>query len=183
MGIPETFSSQAAYFERLQFLRKLGTLGEQQGFWDDLRLHHRYGTLEVRICDATPSLRHVWLISSLLQCEVIRLLSAAKKPTPNVALPRFILEENKWRVRRWGLAATLIDSESGAVITLLDYYQRWLQDLTPIAIELGILERLRHEMQFLFEQGTAADRSLAVWRDSHSMPEVISNLIQSTDKN
>ena len=51
MGIPEAWPDEKVYFYHIEKLRHVGTLEPNQGMWDDLRLHHRYGTLEVRICD------------------------------------------------------------------------------------------------------------------------------------
>ena len=38
--------------------------------WWDVRPHHNFGTVEVRICDMPPTLRHVLGLTALVQCLV-----------------------------------------------------------------------------------------------------------------
>lgn len=182
MGTPEIWNSQSDYEAHIHLLRKVGTLQEKHGMWEDLRLHHLYGTLEVRICDATPSLSHIWLICALLQCEAHTLVSEyhqGKLPKP---LARAFLEENKWRVRRRGLAARLIDWNRETPIDLQSCFELWLQRLRPAATQLGLLERLRTELGKLFTDGTSADIQRRIFAQRQNYHDLVTHLVAATEE-
>ena len=182
MGTPDIWESEAAYFDHIQLLRKVGTLEAQHGMWEDLRLHHRYHTLEVRICDATPSLEHIWLITALLQCEVATLVQDYQRGRLPKPLSRACLEENKWRVRRRGLAATLIDWHSETPVNLPDYFDHWIVRLTPVAEDLGLLKGLREKCQALFMQGASADIQRGIFQRSENYQTIVQHLIHETEE-
>lgn len=181
MGTPDIWNSVEDYQKHIQILRKMGTLGPDHGMWEDLRLHHVYGTLEVRICDATASLEHLWLITALLHCEVHTLVAnyyQNKLPTP---LSRAHLEENKWRVRRRGLSASLIDWHTEEQVTLQQYFQNWLVRLTQAAQELGIEKRLFEKVDQLFLTGVSADIQRGIFQKKNSYQEVVDHLVKETE--
>ncbi len=182
MGTPDIWRSEEEYFKHIELLRKVGTLEEQHGMWEDLRLHHRYHTLEVRICDATPSLEHIWLITALLQCEAATLVQDYQRGRLTKPLSRACLEENKWRVRRHGLAAALIDWNSEKPISLHDYFDQWLVRLTPVARELGLFERMREKIQALFIQGVSADIQRGIFKRSENYQTLVQHLIYETEE-
>lgn len=182
MGTPDIWRSEEEYFKHIELLRKVGTLEEQHGMWEDLRLHHRYHTLEVRICDATPSLEHIWLITALLQCEAATLVQDYQRGRLTKPLSRACLEENKWRVRRHGLAAALIDWNSEKPISLHDYFEQWLVRLTPVAQELGLFERMREKIQALFIQGVSADIQRGIFKRSENYQTLVQHLIYETEE-
>ncbi len=181
MGTPDIWQSEEAYFEHIQVLRKVGTLEAQHGMWEDLRLHHVYGTLEVRICDATASLEHIWLICALLQCECHTLVEEYYKDCLPRPLSRACLEENKWRIRRRGLAAQLVDWELGAPISLRHYFDRWLERLRPAAEELGLYARLVLQVKTLFEEGVSADIQRGIFKQKKNYHALVEHLIQATE--
>lgn len=181
MGTPDIWRSEEEYFKHIDLLRKVGTLEAQHGMWEDLRLHHHYHTLEVRICDATPSLEHIWLITALLQCEVATLVQDYQRgrlPTP---LSRACLEENKWRVRRRGLGATLIDWNTETSISLSDYFDQWLSRLSPIAKQLDLYEGMQQKLAALFIQGASADIQRGIFKRSENYQTLVQHLIHETE--
>lgn len=182
MGTPDIWQSEEAYFEHIQLLRKVGTLEAQHGMWEDLRLHHLYRTLEVRICDATPSLEHVWLITALLQCEVATLVQDYQRGRLPKPLSRACLEENKWRVRRRGLAASIIDWNNETSVNLQDYFELWLARLSPAAEALGLLSKLHEKIDALFLFGASADRQRSIFKRSASYQTLVQHLIHETEE-
>jgi carboxylate-amine ligase len=181
MGTPDIWKSVEDYEKHIEVLRKVGTLEAQHGMWEDMRVHHIYGTLEVRICDATPSLEHIWLITALLQCEVhtlVREYFEGRLPKP---LSRACLEENKWRVRRRGLAASLVDWSSESEVTVQEFFMQWLRRLQPAAQELEYAARLELQINRLFSQGSSAEIQRGIFKKSNSYKEVVNYLIDATD--
>ncbi len=158
MGIPDVWSDEESYFGHIDRLRRLGSLEADQGMWDDLRLHHRYRTLEVRICDAVHSLDRIWLIVALLQCEVATLCDEAARGQLSEPEPRVWIEENKWRARRHGLNADFIDWRRSESLPLRTRFERWLERLLPAAMKLDLWPRLELALVAAFSEGTGADQ-------------------------
>ena len=181
MGTPDIWASEEEYFKHIEVLRKVGTLEAQHGMWEDLRLHHRYHTLEVRICDATPSLEHIWLITALLQCEVASLVRDSRQGSLPRPQSRACLEENKWRVRRRGLAAEIIDWESETPIALHDYFDQWLVRLAPVAHELGLYRAMDEKLRALFLHGASSDIQRGIFQRSANYQSVVQHLIRETE--
>ena len=115
---PRRWPDEASYEAHLDRLRAVGSLRAGEGLWEDLRLHHVYGTLEVRICDATPSIDRIWLIVALLQAEVATLEDEVRRGCAPEPVARALLEDNKFRVCRHGMDAELVDWHTGAVTPL-----------------------------------------------------------------
>ncbi|MBR7801352.1 carboxylate-amine ligase [Undibacterium fentianense] len=182
MGTPDIWQSEEEYFGHIQLLRKVGTLEAQHGMWEDLRLHHRYHTLEVRICDATPSLDHIWLITALLQCEVACLVQDYQNGSLPKPLSRACLEENKWRVRRRGLAACLIDWGSEESVSLVDYFTHWLARIEKVARQLQLFESIQEKVQALFLQGASADIQRGIFQRSENYQTLVKHLIHATEE-
>jgi carboxylate-amine ligase len=180
MGVPEIWPDERTYFDHIELLRRLGSIEPDQGMWDDLRLHHRYGTLEVRICDAVHSLDRVWLIVALLQCEVMTLLAEAAAGTLPPPEPRSWIEENKWRVRRHGLEASLVDWRRNEAVPTAVRYERWLSRILPAAVKLGIWPRIELAMDAALSSGTGADQQRMWWNESRSFESVVNSLVAAT---
>lgn len=181
MGIPEVWPNEEAYWAHVHRLRRVGSIEPDQGLWEDLRLHHRYGTLEVRVCDATPSLDRVWLIVALLQAEVTTLEAELAQGRPLHPVPRSLLEDSKWRARRRGLAATVVDWATEREQPVRQRLAHWLARVHPAAQRLGFATRLAHAMEAALAEGSSADQQRGWWRDSGgSFAAVIDALVAQT---
>jgi carboxylate-amine ligase len=180
MGIPEAWADEKAYFGQIERLRRLGSLEPDQGMWDDLRLHHRYGTLEVRICDMVTSLDRVWLIVALLQCEVMTLAEEAAGGGLPAPEPRMWIEENKWRARRHGMDAALVDWAREEAVPTPVRYERWLARLLPAALKLGLWPRVELAVAAALSERTGADQQRAWQSASGSFESLVKTLADVT---
>lgn len=178
MGIPDAWPDEDTYFDHIERLRRLGSIMPRQGMWDDLRLHHIYGTLEVRICDAVSSLERIWLIAALLQCEAATLCEEAARghlPEPE---PRLWIEENKWRARRYGLGAALVDRRQDEAIPTPARYGRWLARICPAAKTLGLWPRIELAVADALAKGTEADQQRRWQSESCSFESLVKKLVE-----
>ncbi|MBS0273999.1 MAG: YbdK family carboxylate-amine ligase [Proteobacteria bacterium] len=180
MGIPDAWPDEKAYFDHIERLRRVGSILPYQGMWDDLRLHHRYGTLEVRICDAVASLDRIWLIVALLQCEAMVLAEEAAHGSLPEPEPRLWIEENKWRARRYGLNASLVDWRRDEAASIQARFDRWLARLFPVAKTLGLWPRLEVAVAAAFLKGTEADQQRRWRNEGGSFESLVRSLIAAS---
>jgi len=166
-GIPQPWEDESAYWGHLDRLRTAGCLGQNAGLWEDLRLHHVFGTLEVRICDAHHSLSRVGLIVALLQMEAAALCGQLRQELtrgPRLPeVPAALLEENKWRACRYGMAATLVDWRTSEQQSVAGLLTRWLERNHGLLEEWGVAEKMRQAVALALREGTGADEQRR-WR-------------------
>lgn len=157
MGTPDIWASEQAYTAHVQRLRQVGCLHEDQGLWQDLRLHHRYGTLEIRIMDTHPDLARIGLIATLLkwEAETLELEIRAGRQAP--AWPRACIDENKWRARRHGLQAAWIAWDHDEVRSTATHFERWWARIAGRAADASERDYWERQLADALGQGTYAD--------------------------
>ena len=165
MGTPDAWPSEAAYEAHVQRLRRTGCIRADQGLWQDLRLHHRYGTLEVRVMDTHPELARIGLIATLLKWEAETLEIELRHGRAGPPWDRAWIDENKWRARRYGLAARWIDWDREEVLDTDARFERWWSRLAPRAAHAAERQYWERELADALAQGSYADRMRQVAAD------------------
>ena len=137
-GIPADWGDWATYASFVDLLVRTNSIVEATQLWWSVRPHHRYGTVEVRICDAQSTAEESTAIAGL---AVACVAQAAMDYDDGVRIespPPRLVEENFWRAIRYGLDGRMIDIErleefpSGA---LPDRVMAWT---APARAALGI---------------------------------------------
>lgn len=144
MGTPDPWDSEQAYEAHVQRLRTVGCIHEGQGLWQDIRLHHKYGTLEVRVMDTHPELDRIGLIATLLAWEAQTIEHELRAGRARPVWSRACIDENKWRARRHGLDAEWIDWDRDEVCSTAAHFERWWSRIAfqaPNAAERAHWER------------------------------------------
>ncbi len=93
----------------LNHMVQTGFIKTIREIWWDVRPHHNFGTVEVRICDMPPTLRHVLCLTALVQCLVYDLSEEIDRGTYQYDCHPFMVRQNKWRACRYGMEANLVD--------------------------------------------------------------------------
>ncbi len=179
-GIPEVWPNETAYNHFQQRLVKTGCLEPGFMLWEDLRLHRKYGTLEVRICDANPSLWRTELIAALVQASAASYdlaLAAGEELQP---LARSLIEENKWRAGRHGLTGRVVDWQHDEEIVTRVAFNRWYERIAPAARLLGTLTLIEDGLTRALFQGTSADHQRLLRQRHGSLDAVLRALIAET---
>ncbi len=86
----------------LNHMVETGFIKTIREIWWDVRPHHNFGTVEVRICDMPPSLKHVLGLTALIQCLVYDLSQEIDRGTYQYDCHPFMIRQNKWRACRYG---------------------------------------------------------------------------------
>ncbi len=94
--------------------------------------------------------------------------------------PAALIEENKWRAVRFGLDGNLIDlgkQEELPARALIREMLDWF--IGDVVDELGSRKEVEYAYRIL-EQGTSADRQLAVYERTGDLQAVVDHLIAET---
>jgi carboxylate-amine ligase len=128
-GVPPALSSWEHY------AAALGRLADPAQWWWEVRPHPRYGTLEVRVPDAQPTLADAGAVVAVVHALAAWLAARYDAGEQLDAPARWVIEEDRWLAARHGATGPLRDRVHG----LLDA-------LEPVAERIGCaaeLERAR----------------------------------------
>ncbi len=174
-GTPPTFATWAQFEEHVHVLLASRSIESLKDLWWDVRPSPEYGTLEMRICDALPTLSETLAVVALAQAFIARCddMRRAGHAFPRPAT--WLMRENKWRVTRWGIDAELVVDERGTVRKLRDELQRMLVECEPYAERLGCLADLRR-VSSMMEAGCSYRRQREVYKHTRSYAAVMQSL-------
>lgn len=170
-GIPDSFDSIEAYDNYVKLLIKTNCIDNAKKIWWDLRVHPFFNTVEFRICDVPLTVDETITIAALFQAICARIYMLRSKNLNYIQYSRALLNENKWRASRYGVDGYLIDFGKEEEVNTRALIYELLDFLDPVLDHLGS----RHRIQFvhkILEQGTGADRQLAVFEEKKNLTAV-----------
>jgi carboxylate-amine ligase len=111
-GPPPAFDTVTDYDEAVRALATLGlATGERQVYWD-ARLSARFPTVEVRVCDAQPSVADTVAVAALVRGLAAAALAEEGAGQPRPKVSHLVVDGATWHAARWGLTADLVDPRS-----------------------------------------------------------------------
>ncbi len=178
-GLPPPLADWADFESFMSTLIESGCIRSIREVWWDIRPHPDFGTVEFRMCDATPTVRETIALAALAQTLVastIRQIDEGTLPAP----PReWTIRENRWLAARYGIDADLIveHPESGHPERrpVRELVAELLAELHPVASELGTLEQFA-DLQMLLETGSGAQRQRRVVEAGGTLEDVVQHL-------
>jgi carboxylate-amine ligase len=179
VGVPPRYESWADFESRVEFMVRAKAVEDYTFFWWDVRPHPKFGTVEVRVCDAQTRLEHTIALASLVQAMCKELVEHYDAGYELGTYPQEMLDENKWLAARYGLEGELVDLPQSSRIAAVDLAKRLVERLRPHARELNS-EREFEGIDDLIERGTGAQRQLAVWRANRDMPTLVRKIVEAT---
>jgi glutamate---cysteine ligase / carboxylate-amine ligase len=180
-GIPDAFESLSEYEDYLKLLVTTGCIDNAKKIWWDVRLHPFFDTIEFRICDAQSRVNDTIALAAIMQAIVVKL---HKLRTANVTFrmyPRRLIEENRWRASRYGIDGKMIDFGRKCETDERELLHEMLEFIGPELEELGSQRELAH-IERILNEGTGADRQLAVWEKTGDIKAVVDHLIAETEE-
>ena len=180
-GIPPQLKNWDAYEEFLSALINAGTIQSVKEVWWDIRPHPDFGTVELRMCDGICSLTETATVAAIAQCLVTWIDRRIDAGEDIDLLPDWVLRENKWRAARWGLDADLIVDRRGDTQPLRERLDLMIEQLAPIAAELGCLTELEYA-RVISERGASYQRQREVVADGGTLVDVVRSLLQVADQ-
>ncbi len=143
----------------------------------DVRPSPRFGTIETRICDGSPSLLEVTALAALTHCLVEHFSTMLDRGEPLPTVPQWFAQENKWRSARYGMDAIIITNAAGDEELVTDAVARLLTDLAPVAERLGCAAEL-DAVRVILRKGASYQRQRAVARrHAGELDAVVASLV------
>ncbi|TMJ95326.1 MAG: carboxylate-amine ligase [Actinobacteria bacterium] len=181
-GPPPRFRDYSDYAEVVGQLEKTGCIADYTHIWWDIRLHPRFGTIEVRVMDAVTRVEDAVAITAYIQALVKRYSELYDSGSEVPSFHRIVVSENKWLAARYGLEAPVMDLLTGRRnrVPVAQLIRRTLREIEPHARELGS-ERELEGIGDLLRRGNGADRQLRVWNANRDLAEVVAEIASATE--
>ncbi|VVN01170.1 Putative glutamate--cysteine ligase 2 [Pseudomonas fluorescens] len=189
MGIPEYFSDQQAYDSYVGLLMQTGAIKQAGDCWWGVRPAARYPTLELRMTDACPRVDDALCIASFFRLLVAYAIEHVQPGAEYSQNSRWILMENRWRAKRYGVEATFIIEGYDRAFTTEQWMFRAQQILGRTAHEMGVGDVFR-QLRRMLAEGSSAHRQLEVFQrtlnagddNQAALTAVVDHLLKETAK-
>lgn len=179
-GVPPAFDTWSGYEELVTTLVRANSIQDPSKIWWDLRPSHFYPTLEFRVCDMCTRVDEVVCVAALVQAIVGKLWRLRRDNLTFRVYSQPLLMDNKFRAARYGLDGNLVDLGKGVEVPTRDMIRDFITDFLGDTIdEMGI----RGEVELAFkilDEGTSADRQLAVFAGTGDLSKVVDHLAEET---
>ena len=174
-GPPPQFRDYEEFAAVVGELVACGCIEDYTRTWWDVRLHPRFGTVEVRVMDAVSRVEDAVALTAYVQALVAHYLA---DETPARRHP-VLTNENKWRAARYGLRATVIDLALGGPTPIIDLIERTLREIAGDARAIGC-DRELEGIRRILRDGNGADRQRAVYAATGDPREVVRDIADVT---
>jgi len=167
-GIPDRFEDEVEYDAFVRLLASCGALEDGSHLWWAIRPSARYPTLELRIADACTHMEDALALAAAFRCLVRAHLRDCSLGNVQSAISRRVVEENRWRAKRYGTEAEFIDESSRTARGFSESLDALLRLVEPEARSLGCEAEMAH-LRSIVRRGTSAHAQLAVYRSERSI--------------
>lgn len=171
-GLPPVMRNWSEYVWLVNHLIATGYIETIREIWWDVRPHHNFGTVEVRICDIPGNIEDTMALVALIHCLVKHLSDKIDEGTYLQDYHPMMVRQNKWRAARYGLDAKLVDTVTHEIKPVRQILREWAAKFRPLGEELGCapyLERLLH----VAESPGSSKKQLADLKETGEFPGVV----------
>ncbi len=176
-GLPTLMRNWSEYVWLVNHLVETGFIDTIREIWWDVRPHHNFGTVEVRVFDMPGNLEDSLTIAALVQCLVKALSDLIDEGAYQHDCHPMMVRQNKWRACRFGIEAELVDSFTYEVHPVRQIVENLVGRLRPTADELGCRNYLERVLEITARPSWAA-RQTQLLEETGSPQEVVRRLSQ-----
>lgn len=160
-GLPTLMRNWSEYVWLVNHMIDTGFINTIREIWWDVRPHHNFGTVEVRVCDMPGNLQDTLGIAALVQCLVKALSDEIEEGAYQHDCHPMMVAQNKWRAARFGVRADLVDNYTYEVLPVVAVVTRLVSKLRLVAAELGCEHHVEHCIR-MAENLSAAEKQLQI---------------------
>ena len=171
-GMPYQFQSWDEWVDFMRDQQTSGVINHTGSMHFDVRPAAKWGTVEVRISDATSNLRELAAVVALTHCLVVHYDRMLERGEELPSLQQWHVAENKWRGARYGMDALVITSRATDEDWVKHELQLLIDELTPIAADLDCVDEL-NLVREIIERGAGYERQRAIYQRTGDWKDVV----------
>jgi carboxylate-amine ligase len=176
-GLPTLMRNWSEYVWLVNHMIETGFINTVREIWWDVRPHHNFGTVEVRVCDMPGNLQDTLALGALVQCLVKALSDEIDNGTYQHDSHPMMVQQNKWRAARFGNQAKLVDTNTYLSATVEDTVGQLVKLLRRTAAELDCEKYLDHCVS-MAHSPSSAQRQIDLLTETNDPREVVCRLVQ-----
>jgi carboxylate-amine ligase len=180
-GPTEAFGSEQAYRDRVDRLVASGAALDAAMIYFDARLSATYPTVEIRVCDVTPTTDDALVIAALCRALVETLAAQWHSGEGAPPVPVSLRRAATWRAARYGLSGDLLNEQCDELLAAETMVQRLLSLVGPMLEVEGDLGRISTMVESLLVRGTGAALLRQARRRLGSLSEVVTAATRWTE--
>ena len=178
-GLPTLMRNWSEYVWLVNHMMETGFINTIREIWWDVRPHHNFGTVEVRVCDMPGNLNDVLAVTALVQCLVKALSDDIDQGAYQHDCHPMMVRQNKWRACRFGIHAELVDSFTYQVLSVAAIVKELVHNLQPIAEQLDCRPYLDQCLKMA--QGPSwAEQQATILQQTNDLSEVVAQLTEKS---
>ena len=174
-GLPPHLHDWAEFERFMEAMISAGSIATIREVWWDIRPHPNFGTIELRMCDAMPTLTEICALAAFSQSLVQYLDDLIDAGLQMPTSQEWMLRDNKWRAARFGLDADVVVNSAGQTRPIVELIADTLEQLEPTARALRCLGELQ-DVRAIMSARPSADRQRAVYRETGDLADVVALL-------
>ena len=171
-GMPYQFQSWDEWVGFMRDQQTSGVINHTGSMHFDVRPAAKWGTVEVRISDATSNLRELAAVVALTHCLVVHYDRMLERGEKLPSLQQWHVAENKWRGARYGMDALVITSRDTDEDWIKTELQLLIDELTPVAADLDCVDEL-NLVREIIERGAGYERQRAIYQRTGDWKDVV----------
>ena len=181
-GLPPLLKNYSEFQKFMRTLQKANTIQSIREVWWDIRPHPGFGTVEIRVCDAVPTIEEMVNLAALIQCLVVGLSEHYDEGSQLEILDPWIIQENKWRATRYGIDADIIINEMGVLQSLRGTIIDTIEKLLPISENLQCKNELSSLIDTVENNEIPYKRQLEEYKKNMDFTDIIKLHIEKLKK-
>jgi carboxylate-amine ligase len=176
-GLPPLMRNWSEYTWLINHLIRTNFIETIREIWWDVRPHHNFGTVEVRVCDMPPDLPSVLGLTALIQCLVYRLSVLIDEGMYQFDCHPMMVRQNKWRACRYGPESVLVDPYTLEQRPAREVVARLLDELSATALTLACADYLGN-IRAMIEGPSGSQRQMAIYKKTGDLKEVVRQMME-----
>jgi carboxylate-amine ligase len=174
-GLPTLMRNWSEYVWLVNHMVETGFINTIREIWWDVRPHHKFGTVEVRVCDMPGNLEDALSITALIQSLVAALSDEIDEGTYQHDCHPMMVRQNKWRAARFGNRAELVNSYTHQVEAVPAIVENLIRRLESTARTLNCLPQLESNYELSRRPGWSYQQTS---RSVNGLPEMVKGLCE-----
>lgn len=176
-GLPTLMRNWSEYVWLVNHMVDTGFINSIREIWWDVRPHHNFGTVEVRVCDMPGNLQDTLSITALIQCLVKALSDDIDQGAYQHDCHPMMVLQNKWRSCRYGLNAKLVDTYTYEAFSAKERVGQLVRRLRPEAEALGCKNYLESCLD-IASRPSWSERQRSIYEQTQDSTEIVRTLTE-----
>ncbi len=179
-GLPPLVRDWQDFEDFMETLLEAKAISSIREVWWDIRPHPDFGTVELRMCDAAPTLRETTALAALAQTLAAYIAEQHRRGDLPARAREWTIRENRWVAARHGVDAELIVDDRGHRRAARELLKDLIDEIRPTAKQIGAEAEL-DDLLDLWAIGPSYLRQRRIVESGGTFRDVVASLVEELE--